>query len=123
MLNSAQVIGFVPTKDFRAAKTFYAGKLGLRFVSRDAFALVFKSGGTTIRVVKVPDFDPALYTILGWQVRGIDKRVVALTKRGVTFVRYPWMEQDKLGIWNAPGGTRVAWFKDPDGNVLSLSSR
>ena len=120
---SASVIGFIPTNDFRRAKKFYADKLGLRFVSKDTFALVFKSGGTTIRVVKVPDFKPAGYTILGWRVADVPRRVTALGKRGIVFERYPWMQQDALGIWTAPGGARIAWFKDPDGNVLSLSSR
>lgn len=119
----AKVIGFIPTHDFRRAKKFYADKLGLRFVSQDAFALVFRSGGTTIRVVKVPGFKPAGYTILGWRVADVPGRVAALGRRGLVFERYPGMPQDALGIWTAPGGARIAWFKDPDGNVLSLSSR
>ena len=123
MLASARVIGFIPTKNFRRAKAFYATKLQLRLVAKDDFALVFKSGGTTIRVVKVPDFKPAGYTILGWRVADVPRRVTALGKRGIVFERYPWMQQDALGIWTAPGGARIAWFKDPDGNVLSLSSR
>jgi predicted enzyme related to lactoylglutathione lyase len=106
MLSSASVVGFIPTTDFRKAKEFYSGKLGLSFVSEDDFALVLESGGTTIRVAKVNDFRAFGFTILGWRVE-----------------RYPWMTQDDLGIWTAPGGTLVAWFKDPDGNVLSLSSR
>lgn len=74
-----------------------------------------------IRVVKIDDFKPSAYTILGWQVDVMRKTVSALTRRGVRFERYAGMEQDKLGIWNAPGGAQVAWFKDPDGNVLSVS--
>ncbi len=123
MLDSASVVGFIPMKDFRRAKAFYAGKLGLRFVARDKFALVFKSGGTTIRIVKVPGFEPAGFTILGWRIADIRKSVVALGKRGIVFERYAWMKQDTLGIWTAPGGARIAWFKDPDGNVLSVSSQ
>ncbi|MDI1335696.1 MAG: VOC family protein [Lacunisphaera sp.] len=123
MPTPAKVIGFIPTRDFRRAKKFYAEKLGLRFVSKDAFALVFRSGGTTIRVVKVPGFHPAGFTILGWRVADVSKRVAVLTKRGLVFERYPWMQQDARGIWTAPGGARIAWFKDPDGNVLSLSSK
>jgi len=123
LLDSAGVIGFIPTVDFRRAKAFYAAKLGLRLVARDAFALVFASGGTTIRVVKVPDFKPAAFTILGWQVRDIQSCVAALHARRIVFERYPWMQQDAGGIWTSPGGARVAWFKDPDGNVLSVSSR
>ena len=123
MLDSANVIGFIPTKDFRRAKAFYGAKLGLRLVATDKFALVFESGGTTIRVVKVSGFEPAGFTILGWRVDDIQQRVAALLERGVVFERFPWMKQDAQGIWIAPGGARVAWFKDPDGNVLSLSSR
>ncbi len=115
-------MGFIPTKDFDRANAFYATKLNLRLVSKDQFALVFESGGTTIRVVKVDDFVPYKFTILGWQVNDVKMRVASLSERGIVFERYPWMEQDALGIWTAPGGTRVAWFKDPDGNVLSISS-
>jgi len=92
-------------------------------VAKDRFALVFASGGTTIRVVKVGRFQAAGFTILGWRVKDIRASVAALAERGVVFERYPWMRQDESGIWIAPGGTRVAWFKDPDGNVLSLSTR
>jgi catechol 2,3-dioxygenase-like lactoylglutathione lyase family enzyme len=123
MLESARVIGFIPTKDFRRAKAFYSAKLGLRLVAKDAFALVFKSGGTTIRVVKVAGFEAASFTILGWRVDDMQESVAALSGRGIVFERYPWLKQDDLGIWTAPGGVRVAWFKDPDGNVLSVSSR
>jgi len=123
MLDSASVIGFIPTKDFQRAKSFYGATVGLRFVAEDDFALVFESGGTTIRVVKVDDFTPQGFTVLGWQVDDIQKSVASLGKRGITFELYPWMKQDTFGIWTAPGGVRVAWFKDPDGNVLSVSSR
>jgi hypothetical protein len=93
----------------------------LRLTAKDDFALVFESGGTMIRVVKVGAFRPAFYTILGWQVKDATQSVSALIKRGVNFERFPGMEQDAQGIWSAPGGARVAWFKDPDGNVLSVS--
>jgi predicted enzyme related to lactoylglutathione lyase len=123
MLDTASVVGFVPTKDFQRAKSFYGGTIGLRFVAEDEFALVFESGGTTIRVVRVDDFTAHGFTVLGWQVDDIQESVSSLKKRGVALERYPWMKQDGSGIWTAPGGTRVAWFKDPDGNVLSVSSR
>jgi catechol 2,3-dioxygenase-like lactoylglutathione lyase family enzyme len=121
MLGTSSIIGFAATKDFERARTFYEKTLGLRFVSNDGFALVFESAGSMIRVVKVKDFSPQPFTVLGWQVDDIQKKVAALTKRGVVFERYSWLEQDKLGIWNAPDGARVAWFKDPDGNLLSVS--
>ena len=121
MLGSQSIVGFVPTKDFGRAKEFYGDTLGLRVVSEDQFAVVFESAATMIRVVKVGDFTPVKFTILGWQVDDIDETAAALQKRGVVFERFPGMEQDEQGIWRAPGGARVAWFKDPDGNVLSIS--
>ncbi len=120
-LGAAPVIGFIPTKDYRRAKAFYKNVLGLKFISQDAFALVLEGGGSMIRVTKVGDFTPGGHTIFGWKVADIAKVATGLKKRGVVFERYPWMEQDKLGVWNSPAGARVAWFKDPDGNLLSLS--
>ena len=121
MLGSRPIIGFVATTDSSRAQAFYGAKLGLRFVANDGFALVFESDDTMIRVVKVAGFVPAPYTILGWQVEAIQATVAVLTERGVVFERYPGLEQDRLAIWTAPGGAQVAWFKDPDGNLLSVS--
>ena len=121
MLGSQSIVGFIPTKDFGRAKEFYEDTLGLRVVSEDQFAVVFESAATMIRVVKVGDFTPVKFTILGWLVDDIDETAAALQKRGVVFERFPGMEQDEQGIWRAPGRARVAWFKDPDGNVLSIS--
>jgi catechol 2,3-dioxygenase-like lactoylglutathione lyase family enzyme len=122
MLDSASLIGFIPTTDFRRAQRFFATTLGLRLVTKDAFAIVFDSGGVTIRVVKVGEFTPAPFTIMGWRVEDIRETVAELRERGIIFERYEGMKQDQAGIWTAPVGTEVAWFKDPDGNVLSLSS-
>jgi catechol 2,3-dioxygenase-like lactoylglutathione lyase family enzyme len=116
-----KIVAFVATKDSAKARPFYQDKLGLKFVSDDGFALVFDSGGTMLRIAKVKDFTPAGFTILGWEVTAINKVVSELAKKGVIFERFPGMTQDELGIWNAPGGAKVAWFKDPDGNILSLS--
>jgi catechol 2,3-dioxygenase-like lactoylglutathione lyase family enzyme len=116
-----EIVAFVATKDSAKAKPFYQDKLGLKFVSDDRFALVFDIGGTTLRIAKVKDFTPAGFTILGWEVEGIETAVSELAKKGVIFERFPGMTQDELGIWSAPGGAKVAWFKDPDGNILSLS--
>jgi catechol 2,3-dioxygenase-like lactoylglutathione lyase family enzyme len=121
IIGASSVISFVPTKDFARAKAFYADTLGLRLTATDDFALVFESGGTMIRVVNVGAFQPAPFTILGWQVKDATHAVSALAARGVVFERFPGMPQDALGIWAAPGGARVAWFKDPDGNLLSVS--
>jgi catechol 2,3-dioxygenase-like lactoylglutathione lyase family enzyme len=116
MISEGEVMGFIPTVDAARARSFYEGVLGLRFVSDDSFAL-----GTFIRIAKLEEFTPAPYTILGWRVKDIEKEVQALTARGVTFKRYPPMVQSDLGVWSAPGGSKIAWFLDPDGNALSLS--
>jgi catechol 2,3-dioxygenase-like lactoylglutathione lyase family enzyme len=121
MLASSKVIGFVPTKDAKKARAFYEGKLGFRFVSEDQFALVLRAGETMIRIAKAQDFTPAPYTVLGWEVRDIEAVVPWLQERGVAFEKYPFVQDQERGIWTAPGGNKVAWFKDPDGNVLSVS--
>jgi catechol 2,3-dioxygenase-like lactoylglutathione lyase family enzyme len=122
MLGSTNIVAFVPTRDSEKAKAFYEGVLGLRFVSDDGFALVFDANGIMVRVAKVPpQFTPAQFTILGWQVTEIEKVVAGLQAKGVRFERYGFLKQDELGIWTAPTGDKVAWFKDPDGNVLSVS--
>ena len=109
-------------RDPERARAFYRDRLGLDLVSDElAFALVFDANGTMLRVTVVKELAPAGYTILGWRVQDIAAAATALANAGVEFQRYGGMEQDALGIWTAPGGTRVAWFKDPDGNVLSLS--
>lgn len=120
MLASSKVIGFVPTKDSAKARSFYEGKLGFQFVSDDQFALVLRAGETMIRIAKA-DFNPAPFTVLGWEVSNIEEMVAWLQKRGVVFEKYPWVNDKELGIWTAPSGDKVAWFKDPDGNVLSVS--
>lgn len=121
MLSESEVMGFIPTKDAAQARAFYEGKLGLRFISDDDFALVVQSRGTFIRIAKVKEFTPAPFTILGWRVQNIEDEVKNLTARGISFQRFPGLPQNDLGIWASPTGARVAWFQDPDGNVLSLS--
>jgi catechol 2,3-dioxygenase-like lactoylglutathione lyase family enzyme len=124
MLATTPIIGFIPTLDAARSRAFYEGTLGLTFVADDGFALVFKSGGNMIRIARVQELTPAPYTILGWEVSEIVAEVSALTERGLVFARYPFLPPDQvdaLGIWSAPGGARIAWFQDPDGNTLSLS--
>jgi catechol 2,3-dioxygenase-like lactoylglutathione lyase family enzyme len=116
-----KIVAFVATRNANAAGTFYTDKLGLKFVSDDGFALVFDIDGTMLRVAKVKEFTPAPFTVLGWAVDAIEQTVADLTKKGVAFERVPGLPQDGLGIWTAPGGAKVAWFKDPDGNMLSVS--
>jgi uncharacterized glyoxalase superfamily protein PhnB len=121
MLVTQRLIGFVATVDGERAKAFYGGVLGLPLVSDDEFAAVFVAAGTVLRVQKVRGHVPLPFTTLGWQVADLASAVTGLAARGVRFERYEGMPQDELGIWAAPGGAKVAWFKDPDGNVLSLS--
>ena len=121
MLGSRDVITFVATTDAAKARQFYEAAHGLRFVSDDRFAVIFDANGTTLRVTKVRSFEAAEHTVLGWQVTDIDDAARDLSSRGVVFERYDGFNQDELGIWNAPDGFRIVWFKDPDGNVLSLT--
>jgi catechol 2,3-dioxygenase-like lactoylglutathione lyase family enzyme len=121
MLASAEMVGFVPTKDYDKARAFYEGKLGFEFVSLDQFALVVSVGGHKIRIAKVPNFTPQQATILGWEVQDIEAVTAWLKERGVATEKYPFVQDKDLGIWTAPGGDKVAWFKDPDGNILSVS--
>jgi catechol 2,3-dioxygenase-like lactoylglutathione lyase family enzyme len=121
MLGSTNIVAFVPTKDSEKARAFYEGVLGLRFVKDDGFAVVLDANGIMIRVAKVPQFTPAPFTILGWQVKDIEKVVQGLQKNGVRCEIFGFFKQDELGIWTAPTGDKVAWFKDPDGNILSVS--
>jgi catechol 2,3-dioxygenase-like lactoylglutathione lyase family enzyme len=121
MLTSSPIIAFVATTAPRRAKAFYTKTLGLKLVSEDDFAIVFDAGGTMLRVAIVPHLEPANYTVLGWIVPDIRRAAAALAKRRVKFQRYPGMDQDDLGIWTSPSGARIAWFKDPDGNTLSLT--
>jgi len=121
MLSSGKLIGFVPTKDSNRSREFYEGKLGFTFLSDDQFALVMQAGESMIRIAKAGKFTPAQYTVMGWEVTDIETMVKWLNGRGVTFEKYPFVQDQKLGIWTTPNGDKVAWFKDPDGNVLSLS--
>lgn len=124
MLGAAPVIAFVPTCHPEKARVFYETVLGLQFVSEDPFALVFGAHGVTVRVVNVSSvrgFKPAPFTILGWQVPDAAQAVRQLRARGVKFQRFPGMVQNRAAIWTSPSGAQVAWFKDPDGNILSIT--
>lgn len=123
MLGACDLVAFAATTDAVRARSFYESTLGLRCVSEDAFALVFDAGGTELRLTKVPEFRPQPFTVLGWSAREIEVEADELAARGVVFQRYPGMEQDARGIWTSPAGARIAWFLDPDGNVLSLQGR
>ena len=119
MLGGVQPCCFLATRDPAAARRFY--ELGLPFRGDDGHALLFDLAGVPLRVSRVQRFAPASHTVLGWEVPDIAERVDALARAGVRFEQYAGFQQDAAGIWTAPDGTRVAWFKDPDGNVLSLA--
>ena len=123
ILGRSEIVAFAPTTDAARARAFYEGVLGLRLVSDEKpFASVFDANGTMIRVTTVPELKPQPFTILGWRVANIEATVDRLAAAGVEFQRYKGMnDSDPRGIWNSPSGARVAWFKDPDGNVLSLT--
>ena len=122
MLEQAELLAFIPTIDGERARRFYVETLGLTFVSDDPFAITIRSGKTDIRIARMEAFNPSPYTILGWKVPDIEATVQQFTAAGVVFERYPFLDQDTNGVWNSPdGAAKVAWFKDPDGNVLSLS--
>ena len=120
-LSSQKIMAFAATQNPDAARTFYRDVLGLRLIGEDGFALMFDANGTILRVSFVKEVAAAPYTVLGWQVDDIVPTLEELRQAGVRFERYPALPQDTLGIWTAPGGVKVAWFKDPDGNTLSIS--
>jgi predicted enzyme related to lactoylglutathione lyase len=121
MLGAARVMGFIPTRDFKKARAFYEGILGLTVTSVDDFAMVVNSNGIMVRIARVEQLKPQPFTILGWEVPDIQKAVEDLTQRGVPTEKFGFPGQDQLGIWKSPSGARVAWFKDPDGNTLSVT--
>ena len=121
MLGSSDLVAFAASADLSRARAFYEGVLGLPVLDQDDFACVFDANGTMLRVTAVREVSPAGYTVLGWRVADIEAVVAGLSARGVAFSRFDGMEQDDNGIWTSPGGSKVAWFTDPDGNVLSLT--
>jgi len=121
MLGSTNIVAFVSTKNSEKARAFYEGLLGLRFVKDDGFAIVLDANGIMVRIAKMQEFKPAQFTVLGWQVSEIETVARALQAKGVHFEIFGFFKQDELGIWTAPTGDKVAWFKDPDGNILSIS--
>lgn len=121
MIATSKIIAFVPTTDPARSRAFYEDTLGLHFVKDDGFALVFDANGIMVRIAKGRDFKPAPYTILGWQESDIDGAVSEMSRQGVRFEQFGLPGQDASGIWTAPNGDKVAWFKDPDGNMLSIS--
>jgi catechol 2,3-dioxygenase-like lactoylglutathione lyase family enzyme len=121
IVSTSSLVAFIGTRDRVAAKAFYGESLGLPLTYEDDFAVVFDANGITLRVTPVPTHVAAGYTVLGWNVPDMGAAVSELRAQGVVFERFPGLAQDENGVWKAPGGTQVAWFKDPDGNILSVS--
>jgi len=120
MLASAEITALVGTMRPDAAKAFYGDVLGLNFVTEDGYAMVFEGKNARIRVSRVPAVAPAQYAVLAFAVDDIENAVDGLTAKGVVFARFGFFVQDARGVWAAPDGTKVAWFHDPDLNLLSL---
>ena len=122
VLTTAPFMAFIPVRDLGSAGSFYSEVLGLHVGEQNPFAVSVNVEGTTLRLTHVENHEPQPFTIAGWEVPDIGATVDALVSRGITFTRYDGMDQDTRGIWTTPGGDQVAWFKDPDGNTLSLTT-
>jgi len=114
-------MAFVGIRDVEQARAFYSGTLGLKLLEDTPYALVYDANGVMLRVTRVPKLTPAGFTVLGWEVPDIDEAVTTLAAAGVRFSRFDGLEQDARSVWSAPGGAKVAWFEDPDHNILSVS--
>ncbi len=121
MLADKKLKAFVPTVKPAEAKSFYKDILGLKFLSEDNYALEFDANETLLRVITVPELKPHPFTALGWNVDDIASTIKSLNKKDVFCEKYDFLDQDDLGVWTSPSGAKVAWFKDPDGNILSLT--
>lgn len=121
MLCGRELVAFVGAADPARARAFYEQTLGLPLIEQTSFACVFAAGPTMLRVTAVERVSPAPYTVLGWSVDDVAAAVGELAERGVEMLAYAGLDQDAQGIWTAPGGARIAWFHDPEGNVLSVS--
>jgi len=121
MMINHRLKAFVSTTKPDISRAFYEKKLGLRLLSEDSFGIEFEANGAHLRLTFVEKLTPQPFTVLGWDTDDIVSAIRSLNKQGISFERYDFIDQDEAGIWKAPGGTRVAWFKDPDGNLLSLS--
>jgi catechol 2,3-dioxygenase-like lactoylglutathione lyase family enzyme len=121
MLAGSGLIALVGAADLDRAQRFYGDILGLSLRDERPFALVADVGGAMLRITAVEEPVAAPYSVLGWRVPDIAAAVDDLVSRGVATLRYDGLGQDARGIWTAPGGVRIAWFRDPDGNVLSLT--
>jgi catechol 2,3-dioxygenase-like lactoylglutathione lyase family enzyme len=121
MIEGNRLMTFVPVSNADAARGFYRDRLGLKLIAEDGFALAFDVEGVMLRATLIPKFTPQPFTVLGWQVADAHAMAKRLAVGGVALERYGGLEQDEDGLWRAPGGALIGWFKDPDGNVLSIA--
>lgn len=121
MIADGTPVAFIPCRDPARVRAFYEETLGLELMAEDEFALTFDAGGTPVRLTRVAGHQPPPYTVLGWEVEDLDEAAAELGKRGIEMARFAGLEQDERGVWTAPAGSRVVWFRDPDGNVLSIT--
>jgi catechol 2,3-dioxygenase-like lactoylglutathione lyase family enzyme len=121
MIEGNRLMAFVPISNADRARDFYRNTLGLKLVSEDQFALVFDVEGVMLRATLISEFTPQPFTVLGWQVSDASAIARKLTNGGIELLRFPGMPQDESGLWRAPGGAAIGWFKDPDGNILSIT--
>jgi catechol 2,3-dioxygenase-like lactoylglutathione lyase family enzyme len=122
MLGNQSIMAFVPVTDASRARPFYEKTLGLKVVGEDPYGVMFDANGVKLRMSVVgSELKPAPYTILGWVVADIRSMIPVMESKGVVFERYDFMEQDEMGVWTSPEGAKIAWFKDVDGNILSIA--
>lgn len=121
MLTEPKITAFLPTVKPKESKQFYRSTLGLKLVSEDVYALEFEGSGVSLRITTVESFIPHPFTVLGFKIKEIVAQVKTLNNKGVKFERFNYFEQDDLGIWTSPSQAKIAWFKDPDGNLISLT--
>ncbi|HMH24854.1 MAG TPA: VOC family protein [Puia sp.] len=121
MLSDKTIMAFIATTDAKKARPFYEEVLGLPVKRTDEYAIVFNSNGIELRMTIVRELHPVPYSVMSWIVPDIHGMIKGLTAKGVVFEKYTFFTQDDAGVWTAPDGTQVAWFKDPDGNLLSLT--
>jgi catechol 2,3-dioxygenase-like lactoylglutathione lyase family enzyme len=121
MLDGASLVAFLPIPDVASSRTFYVATLGLPALEESPFALVVNANGTKLRLTPVPEFRPQPFTVAGWDVTDIETTISELSARGISFRRFEGMDQRDNGVWQSPSGDLVAWFADPDDNILSLT--
>lgn len=114
-------VSFIATTNPVECRHFYENILNLTCLHEDDYALVFSLGSSSLRIQKVDTIPTVNYTVLGWEVDDIRVCAAELICKGISFEQFAQLSQDSQGVWNSPSGASIAWFKDPDGNTLSLT--